>query len=99
MCIYIYVNLSVEPNRETFELLHENRALPALWAGSGDLPKSRNVPLAMLWSVPQGLFFSDKMTSLDILDMYFVKFDDFRQYLVLISFYLFQINEIYFWGC
>ena len=39
-------------------------------------------PLKMLWSVPQGLF-SEKMTSLDILDMSSIIFDVFSQYLEL----------------
>ena len=52
----------------------------------------------MLWSVPAADFFSEKMTSLEIFDMYFLKFDDFSQHLGLISIYLSKINEIYFWG-
>jgi hypothetical protein len=48
---------------------------------------------------PAGFLFSEKMTSLDILDMYFDNFDDFSQHLVLINIYLSQINEIYFRGC
>ena len=43
--------------------------------------------------------FPAKMTSLEIIDIYFVKFDDVNQYVVLISLYLSQTNEIYFWGC
>ena len=31
--------------------------------------------------IPAGAFFSEKMTSLEIFDMYFVKFDVFAQYL------------------
>ena len=29
-------------------------------------------PLKMLWSVPQGFFFPEKMTSLEIVDMSFI---------------------------
>jgi hypothetical protein len=35
----------------------------------------------MLWSGPQDLLFSDKMVFPEMLDMYFVKFDAFSQYL------------------
>ena len=52
-------------------------------------------PFAMLWSVPKGALLPEKMTSLEIVDMYFFKFADFSQHLVLISLYLSQLNEIY----
>ena len=39
-------------------------------------------PSKMLWSVPQ-VFFSEKMTSLDISEMSFLIFDTFSQYLEL----------------
>ena len=48
---------------------------------------------------PAGAFFSEKMPSLDILDMQFVNINDFCQYLQQISPDLSQINEICFWGC
>jgi hypothetical protein len=38
-------------------------------------------PFAMLLAFPQGFFFSEKMTSLEISDMHFDKFDVFCQYL------------------
>ena len=47
---------------------------------------------------PAGFFFLRKMTSLDILDMLFINFNDFREYLVQISLNLFQINELCLWG-
>ena len=57
-------------------------------------------PLKMLWSVPQGLFCSEKMMSLDLLDLHFVFFYIvFDQYLVQIGFHLSQINEIWICGC
>ena len=40
-------------------------------------------PLVMLWSFPQGLFFPERMTSLDFWDMYFAIFDVFSKYLGL----------------
>jgi hypothetical protein len=52
----------------------------------------------MLWSVPAGLFVSEKMTSLDVFDIYFAIVNDLCQYLLLISIYLSQINDIYFCG-
>ena len=39
------------------------------------------------------------MTSLDLLDLHFVFFTDFDQYLVQISLHLSQINDIWIWGC
>ena len=48
---------------------------------------------------PAVFFCSDKMTSLDILDMHVVNINDFCQYLQQISPDLSQINEICFWGC
>ena len=46
----------------------------------------------MLWSVPQGLS-SEKMTSLEIVDMYFAKFGVFGQYLNNIwSMFVQQVN-------
>jgi hypothetical protein len=38
-------------------------------------------PFAKLLAFPQGIFFSGKMTSLTIFDMYFEKFDVFCKYL------------------
>ena len=38
-------------------------------------------PLCDVLAFPQGLFVSEKMKSLEISDMYFVKFDVFGQYL------------------
>ena len=47
----------------------------------------RNVPppnpCAMLWSVPAGAFFSDKMTLLENYDMYLIVFVIFNQYLII----------------
>ena len=55
-------------------------------------------PWAMMWSVPQVLFFSEKMTSLDLLDMHFVNLNDLNQYLVQIGLHLSQISETCIWG-
>ena len=41
-----------------------------------------------------GALFSEKMTSLDLLDMHFVNLNDFNEYLVQISLNLSQINEL-----
>jgi hypothetical protein len=54
--------------------------------------------MTRLWGARRG-FFWDKITFLEMLDMYFVNFDDFSQYLVLMSRYLFKINEVYVLGC
>ena len=40
-------------------------------------------PCALMWSVPAGFFFSEKMTSLEIFDMYLIVFVIFSQYLVI----------------
>jgi hypothetical protein len=40
-------------------------------------------PLTRLWNVPHGFLFSEKMTSLDILDMHLVILGVFSQYLRL----------------
>ena len=48
---------------------------------------------------PAGIFFFwENDVSLELWDIYFVKFDDFDQYFVLISLYLSQTNEMHFGG-
>ena len=43
--------------------------------------------------IPAGAFFSEKMTSLEIFDMYLVIFDINNQYLIEFSQYLVKINQ------
>ena len=52
----------------------------------------------MLWSVLQVFVVSDKMMSLNLLDMHFVFAYDVSQYLVTMSLQLSQINEMSFFG-
>ena len=47
---------------------------------SPPIPSPHINPCSVLLAFPQ-VFFSEKMTSLEISDMYFVKFDVFGQYL------------------
>jgi hypothetical protein len=59
--------------------------------------KSGTKPLATLLSAPQ--FFSEKVTSLEFMDMHIVNINHFNnQYLVQISLHLSQINEACFLG-
>ena len=58
----------------------------------------RTKPLAMLWSVPQFFCFSEKMISLDLLDIHFAIFYDFSQYLVKISLHCLKSMEYEFGG-
>ena len=66
--------------------------------GYRNAPPPTPTPVRCCGACLQG-FFSDKMPSLDIFDMYFIKFYDFSQHLALISPYLSKVNEIYLVGC
>jgi hypothetical protein len=55
-------------------------------------------PVRRCGAFPQVFLFAGKMTSLDFPDTSFVDFNYLCQYLLLVSLYLSQVNDIYFWG-